>query len=147
MTQDREDDLISTSQIVFPTEVILDLRESLIDFMEPYKVFGQYEKFDYIYMRRVIQAISPALIHEATFELRLNQTMGNFLDTSLIYSDETYNPSLTSKNVEKLTRMLFCTLQMHGAYLNGFFPYMFYDLTNELAGVFRFVPELGQNII
>ncbi len=130
-------------KLFFPDHILIHVGDVMFDFMEPYKPGGRYDEYDRLFMKRVMQALSPAFIDTGYYEPTLNRMMGNFGDPSLIYSDETYDPGTAIKNAYRLAGNVYQTLQMHGAYVRGVFPYMFYDLTPGLAAVFRFLPQLG----
>lgn len=128
------------TELVYSEYIFIHVGDVISDFMDQFKTICRYDSFDHIFMKRVLQNISPAFIHRTSYENNLNYVMGNFSDTALIYSDDTYDPSRTIKAAYKLANHIFSTLQINGAYVDDMFPYMFHDLTPALAAVFKFYP-------
>lgn len=126
--------------LVFPNNLIIDVSDIMYDFMEPYKPGGRYDSFDYTYMKRVLSALSTAFMTSNYFEHRLNRVMYYFTDCTLIYSDETYDPSRLMDLARKVAERIFTILLSYGAYVNGVFPYRFADLMPDMAMVLVYQP-------
>ncbi len=140
MTQEMNGMEERKTDFVYSEYVFIHVGDALSDFMEQFKTIYRYDKYDQFYISNVLLNLSPAFIYRPNFEFVLQQTMGNFTDTSLIYSDETYDPSKTIRAARELATKIFETLQINGAYVQDMFPYDFYGITPALAVIFKHNP-------
>jgi len=132
----------STLTVRFPETILLDLSDSLMNFMDQFNAERKYELYDYQYMGKVMQALSPAFVYERIFDQQLGKAMTAFTDCQLYYSDETYNPSHTADMAYRLGRKIFETLKTYGGYHQGLFPYQVEQIGYDLVVVFRHNPAL-----
>lgn len=133
------------SQLVYPHTIIVDLSDELFDFMDHYKPGGRYDNYDYSFMSKAMQALSPAFCHQQYHDQLLSNAMVYFADCSVHYSDETYAPNKTIDDAYKLAGKVFDKLRLHGAYINGVFPYSVDVVAGDLAVIFRFNPQVMQH--
>lgn len=125
----------------FPTNFLLDIHEVVLEFMSIYKPSEPLDRQDLIFVEEVLTAIHPAFIDFQKFEMTITDTMKYFADGTINYSDEHYNPSLLSNAAYRMGQSIVLKLLMTGAYVGGFFPYVFKQLTPDHVLVFEFAPE------
>ncbi len=130
------------STIHFPDFFILETSDVIDSFMEPYNPNRKYGDYDKLFIKRLLSNICQAWICQDEYKLRVDLIMGRFSDPDLIYSDETYNPRLAMKNAYNLSHAMFERINLQQAFINGIFPYMFYDLTPGMAAIFKHQPQL-----
>lgn len=130
----------------FPTSIFIHVGDALFDFMEPYKPDGKYDTYDYLFMKRVLAALMPALQSSTHYNFNINQAVGLFNHPSLIYSDDTYNPARAMDKGYKLAHSVYSALVLNRAYEKNIFPYVFHDLSPDLTAVFRFSPAIAAYI-
>ena len=132
----------STLSVTFPETVLLDLSDPLMNFMDQFNAERKYEPYDYEYMGKVMQTLSPAFVYEQIFDQQLGRAMTAFTHCHLYYSDESYNPSKTSDMAYRLGRNIFQLLKAYGGYYQGLFPYQVEQIGYDLVVVFRHHPAL-----
>lgn len=129
--------------VSFPNNVIFDVRELTMEFMSIYKPGGEpLDGNDFCFIEEVLTALSTTFIDYRNFERILRNTMSFFIDCNIYYTDDDRNnPKILLAAVYNYAHSIVEKLTHHGAFINGFFPYVFRQLTNDYALIFEYAPD------
>ena len=126
----------------FPQVLIFDIHDIVAEFMSVYKPGGgPLDTYDLVFVEEVLTVLHPAFLDTKNFEKILSQQMIYFADNTVHYRDDVYNPGLLMSNASVLAFNLLMKLMMHNVFINGFFPYVFRQMTYDQALIFEFAPE------
>lgn len=112
--------------------------------MEPYRAQGPFERYDYHFMKKVLKQLSPAFYNQRHYDYILSDVMKYFADNTIHYSDETYDPNALIRRVDKLSQKIMRDLEQFGLFVDGYFPYSFYELSPDLAMILRYSNFTGR---
>ena len=130
--------------IKFPQTVIFDIYDIISEFMSIYlHGGGPLSRYDHVFVEEVLTIICPTFIDIFNFESALGQNMIYFADNTIHYQDNlSYNDNrLLMEAVSIMAQAIVMKLKLHSAYINGYFPYTFKQLTDSRAIVFELAPE------
>lgn len=129
-------------KIIFPQTLIIDIYDIVSEFMSIYlHGGGPLSKYDKVFVEEVLTIICPTLIDFRNFEQALNQNMIYFADNTIHYQDNIGDQHLLMEAVSIMAQAILMKLRLHGAYVNGFFPYVFKQMTDSRAIIFELAPE------
>ena len=130
--------------VTLPQNIILDVGNIVSEFMGIYLPGGgPLSNSDKVFVEEVLTVIAPALIDSKNFEYALNQSMVYFADNTIHYQDniEQNDRWLLAESASIMAQAIFMKLNLHGAYINGFFPYVFKYMSDSRVVIFELAPE------
>lgn len=126
----------------FPQTLIFDIYDIVAEFMSIYKPGGEpLDSYDYVFVEEVLTVLHPAFIEYKNFERILSQQLIYFADNTVHYRDDVYNPSILMAAASAMALNILIKLVHCNVYINGFFPYVFRQMTQDRALIFELAPE------
>ena len=126
----------------FPQNLIFDVHDIVSEFMCIYRPGGEpWDQYDHVFVEEVLTVLYPSFMDFKNFERTLAQQMMYFADNTVHYRDDVRGQGLLMEAASTMARNIVLKLMNNGTYVNGFFPYVFKQLTPDRALVFDFAPE------
>ncbi len=126
----------------FPQFLIFDIYDIVSEFISVFVPGGApLDDYDFVFVEEVLTVLYPAFVDIKNFEHALEDRMIYFADNTVHYRDDTCSPRLLMEAACNMAQAIVFKLYTSGAYVNGFFPYVFKQMTKTRALVFEFAPE------
>lgn len=128
---------------IFPQSILLDVRSEVMEFVNIFNPGTRPDLNDIVFVEEVLTSISSCFYRFETFRRDLINVLEIFIDGTIRYDDENLkHPSLMAQAVIELGDAVMLRLMNEGCYVNGYFPYLFKQLTSNCVLVFSYAPEL-----